>query len=182
MPRLFAYIDYRSLGVHEPPRPDHTAAVYDSVTERGYSGPAISTFFTFEDEWMDDVEPHSILEDVPYGVIGVADGHNRLETFRKLDDEGRLRSPIIPIQLAPVHNPWMVRFYDNEKPHSEDVGKTCAYCVGRLALIDDCHLDADLMIENNSYSFVARLIDGVWVRIRSAQPDVVIPKDELLYY
>jgi hypothetical protein len=168
MPRLFAYIDYRSLGVHEPPRARNTELVYNSMTDIGYRGPAISTFFALSDDWMDDVEPFSVLEDMPYGVVGVADGHNRLETFRLLDGERRLRSPIIPVQLVPAHNPWLIHLYDDEKPHPEELRSACGYCVGRLALIDECHMDPERVIENNTTYYAARLDDGASSRIRSA--------------
>lgn len=181
MPSLFAYIDYRSIGAHELPRPANTEAVYESVVEDGYNGPAISAFFSFSDESLFDVDPNSVLDDIPYGTIGVADGHNRLETFRRLDMEGRLRSPIIPIQLVPAHNPLVVRLSDIEKPHPEELRVACSYCVGRLALVDECHIDPDLIIENNTTYFIAMLNDGTWSRIRSAQPDILIAKDKLLY-
>lgn len=179
--QLFAYIDYRNIGVHEPPREANTMAVYESVVEKGYEGPAIAAFFSFTDEDMHFLGPDTYLEDIPYGTIGVADGHNRLETFRRLDAEGRLRSPIIPVQIVPAHNPRLVRLFDLANPHSEKFGETCASCLGMLSLIDTCHTERDMLIEDITTCFTGTLTDGVGMRIRCAQPDIVIPLDDLLY-
>jgi hypothetical protein len=181
LPRLFAYIDYRSIGTHEPPRENHTKAVYESIIEKGYEGPAIAAFFSFSDEDMHFLEPDSYLEDIPYGTIGVADGHNRLETFRRLDAVGLLRSPIIPVQIVPAHNPRLVRLFDLANPHSEKFDTSCASCLGMLALIDACHVERDMLVDDITACFTGKLTDGVGIRIRCAQPDIVIQRDELLY-
>jgi hypothetical protein len=179
MPLRIAYIDYRSIGVHELPREANTSAVYDSISDHGYEGPPISAFFSYNDYPLRYIGPNELIE-VSYGVVGVADGHNRLEAFHRLDIEGRLRSPIIPVQLIPAHNPRHVSLFDLANPHPEQIGSMCKKCLGTLSLIDTCHLFRGLIIKDISECFLAKLTDGTDVRVRWGQPDIVIEKDELL--
>jgi hypothetical protein len=171
LPRHIAYIDYRVLGVHELPRDINTNKVYYSILDKGYAGPAISAFYAFSDHRLDTTINNSKLH-VPYGIIGVADGHNRLQALHLLDIQGLLRSPYIPVQLIPAHNAELVSRINVTNPHDKPLS---------LAEVESCFADPNRVVSVASSCFMARLTDNSWIRIRDAQPDITISRGNLMH-
>src|SRR5579863_4010618 len=108
LPNLFAYIDYRLIGTHEHTRESNTSTVYKAIQENGYNGPALSVFYVGDDDELPNLKLGSLIEG-EYGVVGIADGHNRLEAIRLLDEKGLLISHYIPVQVIPAHDASIVR-------------------------------------------------------------------------
>lgn len=172
LPRKFAYIDYRLIGTHELPRVANTTLVYDSLLQLGYQGPAISVFYAYSDDPLSKIIDGSLLH-IGYGEVGVADGHNRLEALRLLDMQGYLRSPYIPVQLVPAHDAELIYRIHIDDPAKEPLP---------LSVVENCFAEPMNIIPVINSCFTAKITDGSWVRVRDAQPDIVISKDNLLSF
>jgi len=163
-------MDYKLIGTHELPRATNTSVVYDSLLQQGYRGPAISVFFPYTDAALAEVESGGLLH-LAYGEVGIADGHNRLEVLRLLDVQGRLASPYIPVQLIPAHDPQLICRMHIDDPSKEPLP---------LTVVESCFAGPLKIIPVINSCFAAKLTDGTWVRVRDAQPDVIIPNHSLL--
>jgi hypothetical protein len=169
LPKVFAYTDYRTIGTHENARGANTNTVYDAMKEQGYKGPALCVFSAGDDSALQNLKPESIIP-ARYGLVGIADGHNRLEALRLLDEEGLLRSRYVPVQVMPAHDQSVIRIstrdLDDPALQVKDIERHFVVPGSVISTI-------------NSY-FETKLKDGSWVPLSEAQPDVLIPKKMFL--
>lgn len=164
---VIVLIDYRKIGTFEDIDVKKLDSLLRSISVNGWNGPAISVFKTCKDDRT--IKDGQILS-AQYGEFGVADGHNRLETLRRLDAQGLLKSKIIPVQLIPARNKDVIRIITL---NPEDM-------LFSAEEIEACFSERTKFMPWSTSHFQAQLKDGSWLRLRECQPDLLIGKLELL--
>jgi hypothetical protein len=176
LPFKYIWVPIDFIGVHELPnnlRSDQISTVIISFLKNGYRGPAISVIEHGRDAIYDALEKNSdmVLPHLCYGQIGIADGHNRLAALNILKSLHLLRLTYFPVQIIPGRKPDIVTVRTTNK--------------GEIPLtieeIESCFSDANKTIDPNSTShFEAAFSDNKWRRVREGQPDIVIPKGNMI--
>jgi len=172
----FMIVDINKIGTHEIANNVHenqTFDVIESLIKFGYKGPAISVFETGKDSYYETISQNTFNEfKIEYGQIGVADGHNRLAALKDLDNQGKLKSRFLPVQIIPARNQSIVKIKVDD-PKEE---------IWTIEQIESCFKEKEKTMQDskNTSHFEIAFMDGVWRRIREAQPDIYIPLDELI--
>ncbi|MBI4004683.1 hypothetical protein HY358_00940 [Candidatus Roizmanbacteria bacterium] len=171
----FIVVDVYIIGTHEKANNLHKDQMLDvvrSLIAFGYRGPALSVFEKGKDDIYESVEQNTFEKYEPkYGQIGIADGHNRLESLKLLDCLGLLRDKFIPVQIIPGRKPELVTIKTSNKA---DIPWT-------IEEIESCFTDENKAFElTNTSHFEAAFSDNVWRRVRESQPDIVISKEEFI--
>lgn len=172
----YLVVDIYKIGTHEIANNVHenqTSDVVESLIKYGYKGPAISVFETENDSFYESISKNTFDRfEIEYGKIGVADGHNRLAALKELDVQGKLKTRFLPVQLIPARKPEIVVIKvenDDEK-------------IWTIEQIESCFEvdDKTMQDSKNTSHFEVAFSDGIWRRIREAQPDIEIPLNELI--
>ncbi|KKP67133.1 MAG: hypothetical protein UR68_C0013G0003 [Candidatus Roizmanbacteria bacterium GW2011_GWA2_35_19] len=172
----FLIVDIYKIGTHEIVNNVHenqTSDVIKSLLKSGYKGPAISVFEVRKDILYDSLALNLFNKfNIEYGRIGVADGHNRLEALKELNMQGKLKTRFIPVQIIPARKSEIVAI----KVENPDEKKWT------IEQIESCFIEENKTMQDfkNTSHFEVAFSDGIWRRIREAQPDIEIPLKELI--
>ncbi|MFO0703792.1 MAG: hypothetical protein U0525_03645 [Patescibacteria group bacterium] len=176
LPAKYIHVPLSSVGVHEKPnnlRGDQMVSVMISIIAKGFLGPAISVMQFGSDDIYSETKSldRSIIKDIKFGEIGIADGHNRLAALNVLQELGLFSSKYFPVQIIPGRKPDLVDIRvsrDGETPL-------------KISDIEKCFKDRNITINPNSTShFETFFADGNWRRIREGQPDISIDRNALI--
>lgn len=176
LPPKFIFVPLDSIGVHEKPnnlRTDQLIVVLNSLLSNGYRGPAISVLESSNDSIYESLEPNKtkVFDNLRYGQVGIADGHNRLAALRILNSLGLLKLKHFPVQIIPGRKPELVAIRASKE---EETPLT-------VEDIEKCFTDPNETIDPSSTShFEAAFRDNKWRRVREGQPDIVINREDLI--
>jgi len=170
LPLKIVFLDPDNIGIHEDHNPKKLAAVLASILKEGYSGPAIAVMPSENSEIFQRAKNLTVLTTNAELETGIIDGHNRLVAFKILRILEVLNFDLIPAQLIPipsnlVYISSLFRFF---KPIP-------------ISKIQKINSSPGKTLSHRSPShFRIKINDGSNVRIRDGQPDVIIPRAELL--
>lgn len=175
LPPKFIVVDIYKIGTHEQANNLHKDQMLDvlrSFIAHGYRGPAMSVIEKGKDDIYESVKPNTFeTYELDYGQIGIADGHNRLESLKVLDRLGLLKDKYIPVQIIPGRKPEVAAI---KTLNDTDVPWT-------IKEIEACFTDKNKTLElDNTSHFEAAFSDHRWRRVREAQPDIVISKEDFI--
>lgn len=141
-----------------------------SLLSNGYRGPAISVLESGNDSIYESLEQNKtkVFDNLRYGQVGIADGHNRLAALRILESLGLLKLKHFPVQIIPGRKPNLVAIRVSKE------GETPL----TIEDIEKCFTDPNEIIDPDSTShFEAAFLDNKWRRVREGQPDMIINKE-----
>ncbi len=176
LPLKFAYILLDLIGTHELANNlsnNQVQSILNSLLKYGYEGPAISAIEREGDVIYDTILTNQVqvLDNISYGQLGIADGHNRLEALKILQAQKILKHQYIPIQIIPGRKPEIVSL------RASKIDETPL----TIEQIESCFTNPNLTIDPKSTThFEAAFRDGQWRRVREGQPNIIIKREELI--
>lgn len=172
----FLVVDIYKIGSHEIANNVHenqTSDVIKSLIKYGYKGPAISVLEKGKDNFYETISQNTFNRfEIEYGSVGVADGHNRLAALKELDKLGKLKSRYIPVQIIPARKSEIVAI-KVENPDEK---------IWTIEEIESCFIEENKTMQDSKSTshFEVAFNDGIWRRIREAQPDIEILLNDLI--
>lgn len=170
IPVKVIYVDLNLIGTHEAIDDNKFKTVYNSILENGYQGPPISIIEKGQDKIFNDLPDNSNLI-IEYGQVGIADGHNRLAALRVLNEEGKLRESMIPVQIIPGRQPNLVRIATLDE-------KETPLTINEIE--NNFTVEQSVIKKISTSHFQGKLSTGGFARIRETQPDMIVDKIVLL--
>jgi hypothetical protein len=167
VPVRIVYVDYRLIGTHEQVMPQEVDRLERQMLEAGYQFAPLAVFQAGSDRLFTTARDNELLR-VKLGEIGVADGHHRLAALRSLSERGRLREPVVPVQLMPAHDETRVRYLvlsGEQLP---------------LEKVEEIFKAPGHNLPVTTTRFLTLMKTGDWAYVQDAQPDLLIEPAELL--